>query len=119
MEESSSREIALTGSETSTVLEALEHHESGATDATEAELDDLESRFDRDLDAGEAAEVELTRADAHVVLSALEEREPLTSGRDLEKLLALRGRFAEAFDFEDRVPDGAEPMEDERYPGGT
>ena len=116
MDESSSREIVLNGTEADTVLEGLRRHERDATDATEAELDELESKFDRDLD-GEG-EFELTRADAHVVLSALEERERLASGRDQERLLSLRGRFAEEFDFADRRPEGAEPMEDERYPGG-
>ncbi|WP_435180718.1 hypothetical protein [Halorussus sp. AFM4] len=114
-----SAEITFNGAETDVVLDALRRHEPGATDATEDELDDLESRFDRDLDDAENATVELNRGDATVVLSALNESEVLADERDTERIASLRERLAEEFDLEDDRPEPAEPMEDEQYSGGT
>ena len=119
MGETQSEEITLNGAETAAVLEALQHHESGATDATEEEVAELKSQFDRDLAEAENAEFEFSRSDATVVLSALNEYEVLANERESERVLSLRERIAEEFDLEEDRPEGAEPMEDEQYPGGT
>ena len=119
MEGDQSAEITLSGVEAAAVLEALRHHEPEATDATEDELDKLESRFDRDLGDAENAAFELTGGDATVVLSALNEYEVLADERETERIASLRERLAEEFDLEEDRPEGAEPMEDERYSGGT
>ena len=114
-----SAEITLNGAEAAVVLAALRHHEPQATDASEDEIDELESRFDRDLDDAENAAFELNGGDATVVLSALNEYEVLADERETERIAALRERLAEEFDLEDDRPEAAEPMEDERYSGGT
>ena len=114
-----SREIVLNGAEAETVLEALRRHESDATDASEGEIDRLESEFDDDLGAAENGEFELTGGDATVVLSALNEYGVLADERETERIASLRERLAEEFDVADDRPDGADTMDDERYSGGT
>ena len=114
-----SEEITLNGAEATTVLEALRRHESDATDATDEEIDQLESEFDRDLGTAEEGEFELTGGDATVVLSALNEYEVLADQRESERIASLRERLAEEFDVVEDRPEAAEPMDDERYSGGT
>ena len=114
-----SEEMTLNGAETTTVFEALRRHESDATDASDEEIGQLESEFDRDLDAAENAEFELTGGDATVILSALNEYEVLADQRETERITSLRRRFAEEFDVVEDRPEAAEPMDDERYSGGT
>ena len=119
MDGSQSEEMTFNGTEAATVSEALRRHEAGANDATQEELDRLESEFDRDVGGSENADFELGRGDATVVLSALNEYEVLADERETERIASLRQRIAEEFGFEDDRPEGAETMDDERYSGGT
>lgn len=117
MREDATRELVLNGAEAGAVREALDDHEPGGDDNDE-ERADLAARFDVDLD-GDTGTFELARADARLVLGALETRERVASGRETERLAALRERFAETFDFEERKPEGPSPVEDEEFPGST
>ncbi len=119
MNDSRSEEMVLNGAETDVVLEALDRHEPDATDASDEEMERLNSKFDRGVDATENVGVELTRGDATVVLSALNEYGVLADERESERAAALRERIAEEFGLEDDRPEGAETMDDERYSGGT
>ncbi|QLC33864.1 hypothetical protein EFA46_006505 [Halarchaeum sp. CBA1220] len=101
MEESESREIELSGHEAEIARESLDRHEAKAPDVEQETITDLEAAF-----ASEASDdrltVSLTRAEARVLIAALEEREVRARGREEERALELRERFATTFDFEQR-----------------
>lgn len=113
MRETGTRTVDLSAVEAARVREALESHEAKADVDGEA-VDALEAEFDVEVEADETVTFELTRAEARIVVAALEERELRASGIVAERLLSLRERFAETFGFEVRET-GTEPPA-EPYP---
>ncbi|MFB6303681.1 MAG: hypothetical protein ABEH47_00820 [Haloferacaceae archaeon] len=119
VKDSESREVVFSGAELEVLEDALDHHEETVSDGDAGRVTDLESYFEVDLDEGDDGRFELARADARVVVSALERYDALASGEEEDRLEELREELISLFEFDEGPLTEPEAREDEQYPGST